>query len=90
MKKRRLQALLLAFIGVEETYTRDQLATYMFTVLNQSNIKDCLAYFVSDSATANDRMLTSISDQLFENYRNSYDSQQHRLRCNDYMINLSI
>ena len=26
-EKRRLQALLLAFIGVEETYTRDQLAT---------------------------------------------------------------
>ena len=35
-------------------------------------------------------MVTSISHQLFEKKELSYDSQQHQLRCNCHIINLSI
>ena len=86
----RLQALLLALVEVEGAHTGEQLAAHMFMVLDQYHIKDRLGYFVMDNATANDRMVTSISHQLFEKDGLSYNSQQYRLRCNDHIINLSV
>ena len=86
----RLQALLLALVEVEGAHTGEQLAAHMFMVLDQYHIKDRLGYFVMDNATANDRMVTSISHQLFEKDGLSYNSQQHRLRCNGHIINLSV
>ena len=86
----RLQALLLAMVEVEGAHTGEQLATQMFNVLDQYHIKDCLGYFVMDNATANDCMVTSISEQLFETDGLSYDSLQHCLRYNGHIINLSV
>lgn len=89
-EKGRLQALLLALVEVEEAHTGEQLAAHMFIVLDQYHIKDCLGYFVMDNVTANDRMVTSISHQFFEKNGLSYNSQQHRLRCNGHIIKLSV
>lgn len=82
--------MLLALVEVEGAHTGEQLAAHMFMVLDQYHIKDRLGYFVMDNATANDRMVTSISHQLFEKDGLSYNSQQHRLRCNCHIINLSV
>ena len=86
----KLQALLLALVEVEGAHTGEQLAAHIFMVLDQYHIKDRLGYFVMDNATANDRMVTSISHQLFEKDGLSYNSQQYRLRCNGHIINLSV
>ena len=77
-------------VEVEGAYTEEQLAAHMFIVLDQYHIKDCLGYFVIDNATANDHMVTSISQQLFEKDGLSYNSQQHQLRCKGHIINLLI
>ncbi len=74
--KRTLQALLLALIEIEKAYKREQLAANMFTVQYQYHIKNRLGYFVLDNGISNNCMVTSISDQLFENDRLSHDSQQ--------------
>ncbi len=87
---RRLQVLLLALVEVEGANTGEQLALHIFMFLDQIHIKDRLGYFVIDNATANDCMVTSISHQLFEKDLLSYNSQQHRLRCNGHIINLSV
>lgn len=77
-------------VEVEGAHMGEQLATQMFGVLDQYHIKDRLGYFVMDNATANDRMVTAISEQLFETDGLSCDSLQHRLRCNGHIINLSV
>ncbi len=48
----------------------------MFIVLDQYYIKDCFDSSSIDNATSNDRMIISISDQLFEYDGFGYDSQQ--------------
>ena len=85
-----LQALLLALVEIKGVHSGEQLATHMLAVLDEYHIRDRLGYFVMDNATANDRMVSSISDQLFKTDRVSYNAQQHRLRCNGHIINLSV
>ncbi len=47
----RLLALLLALVEIEEANTGEQLAAYMFMVMDRYHTKDCLGYFVIDNAT---------------------------------------
>ncbi len=89
-EERRLQALLLALVKVERAHTGKQVDAHIFMVLDQYHIKDRLGDSVMDNATSNDRMLTSISHQLFDKDGLSYNSQQHRLRCNSHIIILSV
>ena len=85
-----LQALLLALVEIKGVHSGEQLATHMLTVLDEYHIRDRLGYFVMDNATANDPMVSAISDQLLETDRVNYNAQQHRLRCNGHIINLSV
>ncbi len=77
-------------VEVEGANTGKQLAAHMFMILDHYYIKDLVDYFVMNNATSNDRMVTSISHQLFEKDGLSYNSQQHRLRCNGHIINLTV
>ncbi len=61
-KEERWQALLLTLVDVKEVYTAEKLALHMFIILDQYYIKDCFRYCFIDNATANHRMVTSISD----------------------------
>lgn len=63
---------------------------HMFEVLYKYYIKDCQGYFVIDNATANDCIVTSILDQLFENDGINYNPHHHRFKCNSHTINLSV
>ncbi len=88
--ERRLQVLLLVFVEVERAYKKKQPAINIFIVLDQYHIKDCFSYFVQAHVTSNNCTVSSISDQLFENERSINDSQQHWLKCNSHIINLSV
>lgn len=85
-----LQASLLSLLEIQGAHTGEQLATEIFQVLDSYHIKDRLGYFMMDNATANDRMVTCISDKQFSSDGMEYDSKQHRLRCNGHIINLSV
>lgn len=58
--------MLLALVEVKRDHIGEQLAAYIFMVLDQYYIKDFLSYFVMDYATANDCMVIFILSQLFE------------------------
>ncbi len=62
----------------------------MFIFLDEYHIRNFLDHFVIKNANANYRIVTIISDLFFEKDGFSYDSQQHRLRCYGYIIQLSI
>ncbi len=81
--------MLLALVEVEEPYTKEQIVAKIFTVPNQYHIKEFFSHFVIDNNTTNNYMVTSTLDQFFEKNGLNYNSQQHRLRQNDHIINLS-
>lgn len=82
--------MLLTLIEVKKEHTGEQLAVYIFIVLDQYHMKDFLSYFIIDNAIINNYRIISILHKLFEKNRLRYNSQQYRLRCNGYIINLLI
>ena len=77
-------------IELQGSHSGENLADEVFWILDIYHIKDRLGYFVMDNATANDRMLSCISNHLMEKDGILYDAKQHRLRCNGHIINLSV
>lgn len=63
---------------------------YILAVLDEYHIRNNLGYFIMDNVTINNYILSSISDQLFEIDKINYNTQQHQLIYNDYIINLSM
>lgn len=62
----------------------------MFAMLDEYYIRDYIGYFIMDNATANNYMFSSISDNFFKTNKVNYNTQQHWLRYNDHIINLSM
>lgn len=63
---------------------------YILAVLDEYHIRNYLGYFIMDNVTVNNYILLLISDQLFEIDKVNYSTQQHQLRYNDHIINLSM
>lgn len=73
-KEGTLQALLLVLVEIERVLSREQLATHMIIVFDEYYIKDRLDYFIMDTTTTNNYMVSSILDQFFETDKVSYNT----------------
>lgn len=72
-------------LGLRNTYgshTAEEIKNHLYNVITEYGIDDKLAYFVADSAIANDKALTLLENEL------SINADTQRLRCSCHVINL--
>ena len=83
------QTILLALKEIQELHSGENMTPIVLEALETYEYRDKLSYLVADNHQANDTMLRAIAASLRENGI-EYDSAEHRLRCIDHIINLSV
>ena len=86
----KFQATLLALKKISETHSDENETAIILNVFDDYEIRNKLDYFVDDNANINDIMLRAISNTFRIKHEMNYDSIEHRLRCLNHVINLSV
>ena len=84
------QILLLALKKIKKQYFDENMNHIVFQTLDEYEIRNNLNYFVKNNVNSNDIMFKHISNIFRKQHDIDYDFVEHRLRCLNHIINLTM
>ena len=84
-----LSVALLGLIELQGEHSGENQAVIILNVLNDYEICNKMGYMVIDNAPSNDTLIKAIITSL-RGEGVTYNAQERRHRCNDYVINLAV
>jgi hypothetical protein len=85
-KNLKVRSLLVRIRRIHDSYNRENIIKTIITILLEMGIKDQLDFFIGDNTTINNTIIRAILTYLRPNIK---DPNSRRIRCFNYIINLT-
>ena len=82
--------LLLSLKKIQSAYSDANMTVIILHTIRDFEFRNKLKYFVMNNADSNDTMMKIIAQNFWNNDFFKYDLVEHRLRCLNHIINLSV